>query len=215
MPSGDIRLTLLGVGAMNSPIYAPAGLLIEYGRDRIMIDGGKSAEPKGKLSAWLVSDAKSELAHDVRTRARARGLEPQVGKHRAGALVVAPMPVVHTSHPTYGYLIKFRGTKIVWAPEFLEFPGWARKADLMFADAASWDRPIRFARGAGGHACALNVATSAKAHGVKRLVFAHIGRPTIRAMNAGKKPPFGEFGEDKAVFLIRSRTRTSKHLRRP
>jgi hypothetical protein len=46
MPYGNIRLTLLGAGAMNSPVYAPAGLLIEYGRDRIMIDGGKTAEPK-------------------------------------------------------------------------------------------------------------------------------------------------------------------------
>jgi hypothetical protein len=41
---------------------------------------------------------------------------------------------------------------VVWAPEFWEFPGWARGADLMFADAAGWQRPIRFARGVGGHA---------------------------------------------------------------
>jgi hypothetical protein len=73
----------------------------------------KSAAPKGKLSAWLVSDAKSELAHEVRTQTRARGLEPQVAKYRAGALLIAPMPVVHTSHPTYGYLIRIPGIKIV------------------------------------------------------------------------------------------------------
>ena len=34
------RFTLLGVGAMNSPRYAPAGLLVEQGRVRVVIDGG-------------------------------------------------------------------------------------------------------------------------------------------------------------------------------
>jgi hypothetical protein len=83
----------------------------------------------------------------------------------------------------------------------------------MFAEAASWDRNIRFRGGTGGHASVLSVATSAKEQDVKKLVFAHIGRPTIRAMKAGKEPPFGEFGEDKAVFLLRSKPRTP--LRRP
>jgi hypothetical protein len=40
---------------------------------------------------------------------------------------------------------------VVWAPELYEFPAWARGADLMFAEAAAWDRPIRFASGVGGH----------------------------------------------------------------
>jgi hypothetical protein len=35
----SLRLTLVGVGAMNSPRYAPAGVFIEYGISRIMIDG--------------------------------------------------------------------------------------------------------------------------------------------------------------------------------
>jgi len=34
-------------------------------------------------------------------------------------------------------------------PEFLEFPSWAAGADLMFAEAAGWARPIRFAKGTG------------------------------------------------------------------
>ena len=50
-------------------------------------------------------------------------------------------------------------------------------ADPMFADAAGWARPIRFAKGTGGHAPALEVAEQAARHGVRRLVFAHIGRP--------------------------------------
>jgi hypothetical protein len=197
-----IRLTLLGVGAMNSPCYAPAGLLVEYCRDRVMIDGGQSAEPKGKLNAWLLTDIKNELIAVIRSQARAHGREPGVGTYSSGPLLIKPKPVVHTSRPTYGYLITVGETKIVWAPEFLEFPGWARRADIMFAEAAGWNRSIRFAGGVGGHAPALRVATEAKKKGVKQLVLAHIGRPTIKALKAGEAPPFGRFGTDSEVFLI-------------
>ena len=31
-------------------------------------------------------------------------------------------------------------------------------------------------------------------YGVRRLAFAHIGRPTIAALDAGQGPPFGEIG---------------------
>jgi hypothetical protein len=65
----------------------------------------------------------------------------------------------------------------------------------MFADAAGWSRPIRFARGVGGHAALLDVAREAHEAGVRRLVFAHIGRPTLRALDRGERPPFGEIGE--------------------
>ena len=68
-----------------------------------------------------------------------------------------------------------------WAPEFLEFPEWAAGVQVMFADAAGWHRPIRFAKGVGGHAAALDVAEAAQAMNVARLVFAHVGRSTIRA----------------------------------
>ena len=37
-------------------------------------------------------------------------------------------------------------------------------------------------------------AEQALRHGVRRLVFAHIGRPTIAALDAGLTPPFGEIG---------------------
>jgi hypothetical protein len=103
---------------------------------------------------------------------------------------------VHTSHPAFGYLIRSPRKTAVWAPEFYRFPRWARGADLMFADAAGWSRPIRFAGGVGGHAAALDVAEQARHRGVARLVFAHIGRPTIRATDAGAQLPFGEFGAD-------------------
>lgn len=56
---------------------------------------------------------------------------------------------------------------------------WARHADLVFAEASSWNRPIRFRGGVGGHLDALSVQRAAREAHVKRLVFAHIGRPTI------------------------------------
>jgi hypothetical protein len=53
---GSCRLTLLGVGAMASPRYAPAGLLVECGTVRVMLDGGPGAAPTGRLDAWLLTD---------------------------------------------------------------------------------------------------------------------------------------------------------------
>jgi hypothetical protein len=189
-----IRCRLLGIGAMASPRYAPAGLLVTYDRWRLALDGGPGADPGGRLDAWLVSDAESELKVSIRRLARAAGLEVSVGSFIRGGLSVEPRAVIHTTHPTVGYLISCAGRRIVWAPEFLRFPDWARDADLMFAEAAAWARPIRFAKGAGGHAAVLEVSAAAREAGVRRLVFAHIGRPTIRALDAGLRPPFGEIG---------------------
>jgi hypothetical protein len=197
-----LRFTLLGVGAMNSPRYAPAGLLVQYGAARVAIDGGPGAEPTGPVAAWLVTDEHAELIASLRRLAAARGLVPHVGSYAGAGLDVTPYPVVHTSHPTVGYLIAAAGRSAAWAPEFLEFPGWAAGSDLMFADAAGWARPIRFARGTGGHAAALTVAEQAIRHGVRRLVFAHIGRPTIAALDTGQVPPFGEFGADGASYTL-------------
>lgn len=72
----------------------------------------------------------------------------------------------------------------------------------MFAEAASWKRPIRFAGGAGGHAAALDVAHRAQDFGVGRLVLAHMGRPTIRALDSGETLPFGEVGRDGSAYRL-------------
>ena len=197
-----LRLTLLGVGAMNSPRYAPAGLLAGYGRERVAIDGGPGAAPDSPPAAWLGTDERAELIRQLRHLAAAYSLVPHVGPYASGGLEITPHPVVHTSHPTFGYLIKAAGRAVAWAPEFLEFPAWAADVDLMFADAAGWARPIRFGHGAGGHAAALTVAEDAISHGVRRLVFAHIGRPAIKALDAGQMPPFGEFGGDGARYTL-------------
>lgn len=195
-----MRCVTLGVGAQSSPRYAPAGLLIAHAGVRVVLDGGPGAAPPGRIDAWLVTDERSELIAAIRRMARARRLVPYAGPFRRSGLRITARPVVHTSHATFGYLIESAGSTVVWAPEFLEFPGWARGADLMFAEAAGWSRPIRFARGTGGHLDVLAVARAARRAGVRRLVFAHIGRPTIRARDRGLTPEFGEFATDGQVF---------------
>ena len=75
--SARLRLTLLGIGAMASPRYKPAGVLVEYGGARVMIDGGPGSAPDGPLDAWLVTDERCELMPRIRRLARARGIEPR------------------------------------------------------------------------------------------------------------------------------------------
>lgn len=200
-----LRLRLLGVGAMASPRYAPAGLLAVAPSGSVMIDGGLAAVPDeeaGRLRAWLVTDLRAELIADIRRAAARSGLRPEVAAYSAAGLVVEPHPVEHTSHETWGYRIRWEGRTAVWAPEFWRFPEWAAGADLMFADAAGWSRPIRFRGGVGGHAAVADTAAAARAVGVGRLVFAHVGRPTIRALDAGEVPAFGEIGREGAEYLL-------------
>jgi hypothetical protein len=131
------------------------------------------------------------MAGELRALARARGLPASVGTFHGRELVVQPHRVVHTSHPTFAYEIQAAGRKVVWAPEFWEFPSWARDADLMFAEAASWDRPIRFAGGVDGAPGPGARRRGSPGLGVRRLVFAHIGRPTIQALDRGRGHPSG------------------------
>ena len=200
--ASSLTLTLLGVGAMNSPRFAPAGLLVERAPHRVMLDGGPGAEPGSPLDAWLVSDEQAELIREIRRLAAAKGLTPESRPFQASSLSVTPRPVRHTSHATVGFEIAAGSTRVVWAPEFWAFPLWATGADLMFADAAGWQQPIRFRGNVGGHAAALETCAQARASGVRRLVLAHIGRPTLRAIDRGERPPFGEFGTDGATYVL-------------
>jgi beta-lactamase family protein len=188
---------------MKSPRYRPAGLLVIWAGHRVMLDGGGCADPTPPIEAWLVSDQRAELMSDIRRRAGELCVHAAVGVFEAGDVSVRPLPVRHTSHPTYGYLIETVHQRAAWAPEFWTFPEWAAGADMMFADAAGWDKPIRFAGGVGGHACVCDVAAVARSAGVRRLVFAHIGRPSIRAIDRGEHPPFGSWGSDGAEYRIR------------
>jgi hypothetical protein len=196
-------MTLLGVGAMNSPRFAPAGMLLRYGRSRIAFDGGPGADPPDRLNAWLVTDERAELRASIRRLAADRQVEAHVGNLRLGALVIDACQVVHTSHPTYAYRIRLRDLVAVWAPEFYRFPTWAAHADLLFADGSSWNRPIHFRGGVGGHASVRDVEDSAIKYGVRRVVYAHIGRPCIRAIDAGLQPPhIGEWGTEGATYTM-------------
>ncbi|MFF4036464.1 hypothetical protein [Streptomyces sp. NPDC001816] len=199
-----LRLTLPGVGAMNSPRFAPAGLLLRCAGHRVAFDGGPGAEPPpGRLDAWLVTDESSELRSVLRRRAAMRDVRIRAGDLRVGEVLVRCRPVVHTSHPAYGYRIQAGDVVVVWAPEFWEFPAWATGADLMFAEAAAWDRPIRFRGGVGGHASVRAIGEQAAQQGVRRLVYAHIGRPSLRAIDAGLKPAGGEWGVEGRMYSLR------------
>jgi ribonuclease BN (tRNA processing enzyme) len=174
-----------------------------------MLDGGPGADPPGRLDAWLVTDERAELIAAIRRLAAKKGLVPRAGNFRKDGLSVERWPVVHTNHPTYGYRIRGARRTIVWAPEFFAFPRWARGADLMFAEGAGWARPIRFAGGVGGHLDVQAIARAARRAGVKRLVFAHLGRPTLRALSREEQPRFGEFAVDGQAFLVGRRTHHS------
>ncbi|MFE0513673.1 hypothetical protein [Streptomyces sp. NPDC058964] len=198
-----LRLTLLGVGAMASPRFAPAGLLLAYGRRRVAFDGGPGAEPpEGPLEAWLVTDEHAELRSALWRLAAQRGLVPCMADAGFGDLRIRALPVVHTSHPTCGYRIEARAVAVVWAPEFWTFPVWAANADLMFAEASGWNRPIRFRGGVGGHAPVREVAREAARHRIGRLVYAHIGRPCLRAVDAGLTPEYGEWGRQGHTYAL-------------
>jgi hypothetical protein len=197
-------MTLLGVGAMNSPRFAPAGVLLRYAGRRAAFDGGPGAEPSpGPLDAWLVTDEQSELRSRLRELAAAHGVRVRAGDLELGAVRVRCRPVAHTSHPAYGYRIEALALTVVWAPEFWEFPEWAAGADLMFAEAAAWTRPIRFRGGVGGHPSVHTVGEQAARHGVRRLVYAHIGRPTLRAIDARAVPEVGEWGVEGRTYSLR------------
>jgi hypothetical protein len=189
-----LGMRLLGIGAMNSPRYRPAGLLIAWSGRRVAIDGGGAAVPRIPVDAWLVTDDRAELIADIRRHSRALHLAPTMGNWNGGEITISALDVVHTSHRTVGYLIQADGRRAVWAPEFWQFPAWAAGADLMFADAAAWRHPIRFVGGSGGHADVTNTAQRALDSGVRRLVFAHIGRPCIKAQDAGLEPDYGQGG---------------------
>jgi len=187
----SLRFTLMGVGSTRMLRYKPAGLLIEHAGRRIMLDGGEANPPKGNLDAWLVTDDHSASIAKIRKLAEDRGVEAMVGVFYADSTTIEPRLIHGAAGDAWGYLITTDGRKVAWAPSFKEFPGWADGADLMFAEAASWDMVT-------------TIAEQAKERGVKRLVFAHIGRSTLRALDKGETASFGEFGRDGDTFLVRS-----------
>jgi hypothetical protein len=177
------RLILLGVGAARSPRFAPAGLLIEYGHTRVGIDGGAGSEPPENVDAWLVRD---DVPHpDLVRIARDTGMcEPAVAPFRHGPLHVDPLP---EGDGVYGYRIVSGHHTAVWAPEYRTFPAWAERADVVFS-------------GPGADLGA--TAEAARRLKVRRLVFVLLDEPVFAALDAGKDPPFGEWGEEGGQYKM-------------
>jgi len=66
------RLTLVGIGAMNSPRYRPAGLLVSTpDAGAVLLDGGGEI-PAEPLVGWLVTDLQSEFIAQIRRPLRVR-----------------------------------------------------------------------------------------------------------------------------------------------
>lgn len=121
-----LRLTLTGVGAMASPRFAPAGLLVEYDGIRVVLDGGGDPGSfPAAVDGWLVTDERSELIREIRELARERGAGAGVERFSTRGLTLDPMPVIHTSHPTFGYSIR-RGAPHRLSSRVLRLPGLGR-----------------------------------------------------------------------------------------
>lgn len=197
MIAPDVRCTLTGVGALASPRFLHAGLLLEYKSLAIIFDGGEYIPHVVRNAhAWLLTDMRGEHVSKVRQAARRWNVIPSQRRLTVEGVMITPMPVVHTNHPTCGYLIETPYRKIAWCPEYYAWPKWCRNLDLMFSEAAGWDRPIHFAGKVGGHMCVYDIAKKARQNQIKKLVYCHIGRPVLRAMDLGLHPPFGEFGRE-------------------
>ncbi len=98
---------------------------------------GPGSAPRGPRDAGLGTDERAEPIRPIRRLAAATGLDPCVGTFRrmgGGSRVCRWLtPVIRL----YGYRIRAQGHTVIWAPEFYEFPGWVRNADVMFAKAAT------------------------------------------------------------------------------
>jgi hypothetical protein len=136
----ELRLRLLGVGAMDSPRYAPAGLLVVHPNGNMMLDGAQASKPEPPLRAWLVTDLRAELIAEIRRLAGVNGLEPGGQPYQADGLVITPHPVVHTSHPTWAYLQGSRALRVVGG---LQNPG---QGDVAAVDALRRGKPCRAPR---------------------------------------------------------------------
>jgi len=156
-----VRLVLLGIGAAGSPRFAPAGLLVEYGRTHVGFDGGPGSEPPETVQAWLVR-RRDEAGHPRLCRIAADSGMPQPAVASLGRRTA------------------------VWAPECRGLPLWAEDADLVFAGTSGMRQTVEAARRLS----------------VRRLVFARLDEEACAAMDAGRDPPFGEWGVEGGRYRV-------------
>ena len=171
--------------------------------------GGPGAEPHGSLDAWLVTDERAELIPAIRPLAAARDSGPRAAGFERNGLAHRDAPpwstrIIRPAATGSGR----RGTASSGLPSSTSFPD-GRVAPT----SCSRGRPHGTIRsdwpgGVGGH-MDVGVAREARRLGVKRLVFAHIGRPALRALARGERLPFGEVAADRQGFPV-ARRRTSR-----
>jgi hypothetical protein len=126
----DSCTPLLGIGAMASERYAPAGLLIERHGRAIMIGGGLGAEPDRPVEDWLVTDERAELIAKIRRMAREKfSVRPRAGSASLDDLRIDAEPVVHTSRATYGYRLQLGNSMAAWGARIPGVPQVRRSCE--------------------------------------------------------------------------------------
>lgn len=199
----DLRLTLVGTGAMDSP-RKDESLLVSYKGFNVLIDAGEKIKAKHlpKLDSVLVCDDESRYMKDAKRIGEAFDLVPGVAEFHADGLEIIPFPVKHTSHKTYGYRIEAQGKTAIYAPEFYVFPlSEVENADVAILEGSAWNRPITFTGSVGGHAAMLDTWEKAKKAGIKRIIFTHIGKPVEENLEEAKEMGI-EIGEDGQVIEV-------------
>lgn len=191
--AGDFELAIIGTGAMDSP-RKDESLMIAYKLKHVLIDAGKDIKAKDlpvkTLHRILLCDPESRYVKDAKRLAKQFKIldPPGVGEWILEDLSITPFEVKHTNHKTYGYKIMIDKKKIIYAPEFYEFPAReAKDADLAILEGSAWDKSIDFVGGVGGHAPILETWKKAKDAGVKKILFTHIGKPVERNLDKAKE----------------------------
>jgi len=212
----ELRAVTVGTGAMESSSRKDACLLVTDGDTALLFSAGPSILAEDvehytdNVDAIFVTDPEDD--YEMRgARQLAEDLEaPLVTPERDGqqwtygSFRVTARRVVHTNHPTYGFVIQYGDQKLAWAPEFYRPPDWVEGCDVAFLEAAAWDRPITFAGGVGGHAAALDTLRWLKGKDVGQAIFVHVGQPTERAIEQGEVPDNMRIAEDDEEFVFKS-----------
>ena len=207
-------IKFIGTGAMNSP-RKDESLFIDTGKYTVLIDAGKDIKPGDipkKPDLMIATDEESKNFAELKRLAKHFG--STIGtedEYELGDLKIIRHPVKHTSHPTYGFEILYKGAKISYAPEFYTTPKWIDGSDLAILEGSAWSRPITFTGGVGGHAAILDTIEDLTKLKVKKVMFTHIGKPTEEAIKNGEADgvPIAEDGMRISITELEATQTTS------